>query len=71
MRKVNDARGLLVGPMWARDEAARRNGGSLVHSLRLGAVSACLVLMAYAAAAWLDEAVVLDGDEPACQVEAA
>lgn len=53
--KLDDARGLVTGPMWARDEAARDNGTALVRSLRMGAIASLLVLLAYVAAAWLDE----------------
>jgi hypothetical protein len=51
-----DTRGLITGPMWAHDEAARRNGSTLVSGLRHGAAATLLVLLAYLAAAWLDEA---------------
>lgn len=56
MSTLDDARGVVTGPMWARDEAARGNGTALVRSLRMGAIAALLVLLAYVAAAWLDEA---------------
>ncbi len=44
----------------ARDEAARDNGGALVQGLRLGALASLLVLLAYVAAAWLDDANQVD-----------
>ncbi len=55
-----DTRGLITGPMWARDEAARRNGSTLVSGLRHGAAATLLVLLAYVAAAWLDDATQAD-----------
>jgi len=56
MSRLDDARGVITGPMWARDEAARSNGSALVQAMRLGVIASLLVLLAYVAAAWLDEA---------------
>jgi hypothetical protein len=55
VEKLDDARGVITGPMWRRDEDARSNGSRLVNTLRMGAVSVLLVMLAYVAAAWLDE----------------
>lgn len=63
---LDDARGVIIGPMWARDEAARQAGSSLVTSLRLGAVAVLLVLLAYVGAAWLDEGMC--GPANTCEV---
>jgi hypothetical protein len=59
---LDDARGVITGPMWARDEIARGNGSALARSLHLGMFAVLLVLMAYLAAAWLDEACSADVD---------
>lgn len=56
VEKLDDARGVITGPMWRRDEDARSNGSRLVNTLRMGALATLLVLLAYVAAAWLDEA---------------
>jgi len=69
--KLDDTRGLVTGPMWARDEAARSNGSALVQGLRLGVWVALLVLLAYVAATWLDEAhrsEVARGDQVVIEV---
>ena len=57
---VNDARGVVVGPVWAREEAARRNREALRDAGGMGLSllwALALVLGAWLLAAWLDENV--------------
>ena len=71
MDRIDDARGVITGPMWAREEAARRNLETLddmAHIAHWLLWACALVLGAYLLAAWLDDTLVHVPDAGGCTV---